>query len=67
MRHDTSFIDTEELQAKLNQDKERNFLDSILHFFNLFNIASQIAKHEKQKVRVNVYMLRTNWIFREIK
>ena len=31
-----------------------------------FNISDQIHGHERQKVRVDVFMLRTNWIFREI-
>ena len=40
IRNDTSFIDSIELQAKLNEEKEGHIIDKFLDFLNLINITA---------------------------
>ena len=67
VRNDTSFIDAEQLNEKINEEREGHIIDNIMDYLKMFNIQDQLQKNERQKVRVDIYMMKTNWIFREIK
>ena len=67
VRNDTSFIDAEQLNEKINEEREGHIIDKILDCLKMVDIQDQLQKNERQKVRVDIYMMKTNWIFREIK
>ena len=67
VRNDTSFIDAEQLNEKINEEREGHIIDNIMDYLKMFDIQDQLQKNERQKVRVDIYMMKTNWIFREIK
>ena len=67
VRNDTSFIDAEQLNEKINEEREGHIIDNIMDCLKKVDIQDQLQKNERQKVRVDIYMMKTNWIFREIK